>query len=224
MVGRLDGQYAGGMLPTSHLLAFAVTAFVLVAIPGPSVLFTIGRALTTGRRGALLTVVGNAGGVSVQVAAVALGVGAVVETSVEVFTVLKFAGAGYLVYLGVQAIRHRRSLTTSTDAVAMPTRTRKVLREGFVVGVTNPKMLIFLAAALPQFVDRTAGGLPLQMLFLGLLVLVITLASDSLWALAAGTARSWFADSPRRIELMGGAGGLAMIGIGASLAITGRKD
>lgn len=218
------GQYAGEMQPTSHLIAFAVTAFVLVAIPGPSVLFTIGRALTVGRRGALLTVAGNAGGLAVQVAAVALGVGAVVKASVEVFTVLKLAGAAYLVYLGVQAIRHRRALTTTVDAVAMPARTRRVLREGFVVGVTNPKMLIFLAAALPQFVDRSAGQLPLQMLFLGLLVLVIALASDSLWALAAGTARSWFADSPRRVELMSGAGGLTMIGIGASVAVTGRKD
>ncbi len=159
-----------------------------------------------------------------QVAAVALGLGAIVEASVEVFTALKLASAGYLVYLGVQAIRHRGSLTTGTEAVAMPTRTRTVLREGFVVGVTNPKMPIFLVAALPQFVDHSAGQLPLQMLLLGLLVPVITLASDSLWALVASTARSWFADSPRRIELMGGAGGLAMIGIGASLAITGRKD
>lgn len=201
-----------------------MTAFVLIAIPGPSVLFTVSRALTIGRRGALLTVVGNAGGVYVQVAAVALGVGAIVEASVEVFTVVKLTGAAYLVYLGVQAIRHRRSLTTDTDAVAIPAQTRKVLREGFVVGVTNPKMIIFLVAALPQFVDGNAGPLPLQMLLLGLTVPVITLVSDSLWALAAGTARSWFAVSSRRIELMGATGGLVMIGIGAGLAATGRED
>lgn len=212
------------MPSTTHLLAFAVTAFVLIAIPGPSVLFIIGRALSVGRRGALLTVVGNAGGLYLQVVAVALGVGAIVRSSVEVFTVLKFVGAAYLVYLGVQAIRHRRAPTTDTEAVVSPTRTRTVLQEGFVVGLTNPKMMTFLAAALPQFVDRSVGHVPGQMLLLGLLVLLIALASDSLWALAAGTARRWFADSPRRLERLGGAGGLAMIGIGASLAVTGRKD
>lgn len=210
--------------PTGHLLAFVVTAFVLIVIPGPSVLFTIGRALAVGQRGALLTVVGNTGGLYVQVIAVALGVSAIVEASVEVYTVLKLAGAAYLIYLGFQAIRHRRSLATSTATATIPTHDRKVLREGFVVGLTNPKMIIFLAAALPQFADRGAGQLSLQMLFLGLIVAGIALASDSLWALAAGTARSWFADSPRRIEWLGATGGLAMIGIGASLAATGRKD
>lgn len=212
------------MPPTSHLLAFAVTAFVLIVVPGPSVLFIVGRALAVGRRGALLTVVGNTAGLYVQVIAVALGVGAIEEASVEIYILLKLAGAAYLIYLGVQAIRHRRVLTTNPATATMPTRNRKVLREGFVVGVTNPKMIIFLAAALPQFVDRGAGQLPPQMLLLGLLVAVIALASDSLWALGAGTARSWFADSPRRIEVLGTTGGLAMIGIGASLAATGPKD
>ena len=108
---------------------------------------------------------------------------------------LKLAGGAYLVFLGVQAIRHRRRLATSPAAVAVPTQNRRVLREGFLVGVTNPKMIILLAVALPQFVDRGAGQLPLQMLLLGLLAAVIALASDSLWALATGTAGFWFADS-----------------------------
>jgi len=220
----LEGPYPGVMLPTSGLPAFAFTAFVLIAIPGPSVLFTVGRALSVGRRAALLTVVGNTGGLCVQVVSVAFGVGAIVAASVEVFTVLKLAGAAYLVYLGVQAIRHRRLLAADAETMVVATRTRRVLREGFVVGLTNPKMVIFLAAALPQFVDRSAGQVPLQMLFLGILVAIIALTLDSLWALAAGTARSWFVDSPRRIELMAGTGGLAMVGVGASLAVTGRKD
>ena len=211
------------MLPTTHLLAFALTAFVLIVVPGPSVLFTIGRAFTVGRRGALLTVVGNCCGLYVQVIAVAFGLGAIVQASVEVYTVLKLAGAAYLIYLGVQAIRNRRLLATATTNGTCP-QSRKVLREGFVVGLTNPKMIIFLAAALPQFVDRGAGQLPVQMLLLGLIVALIALISDSVWAFAAGTARSWFVDSPRRIEWLGASGGLAMIGVGASLAVTGRKD
>jgi threonine/homoserine/homoserine lactone efflux protein len=206
---------------TGQLLAFAAATSVLIAIPGPSVLFTVGRALAAGRRGALLTVVGGAGGAYVQVVAVAVGLGAIVERSAEAYTVLKLAGAAYLIYLGVQAIRHHRPPAADAPAVA---RTARPVRDGFVVGVTNPKMIVFLTAALPQFVDREAGGLALQMLVLGLVVPAISLVSDSLWALAAGTARSWFADSPRRIELLGVAGGVAMIGIGAVVAVSRRNS
>ncbi|MDT4900274.1 MAG: hypothetical protein QOJ78_1204, partial [Pseudonocardiales bacterium] len=98
------------MPPTDHLLAFVITSFVLIVIPGPSVLFTIGRALTVGRRGALLSAAGNSAGVYLQIVAVAFGVGALVRRSVEVYTVIKFAGAAYLIFLGVQAFRHRHSL------------------------------------------------------------------------------------------------------------------
>ena len=170
------------MPQTTQLVAFAVTAFVLILIPGPSVLFTVGRALSVGRRGALLTVLGNTGGLYVQVIAVALGVGAIVEASVEIYTVLKLAGGAYLVYLGVQAIRHRRSRATEMAVATVRTRNRRVLLEGFVVGLTNPKMIVFLAAALPQFVNRGAGQVTLQMLLLGLLVAAIAMGSDSLWA------------------------------------------
>jgi threonine/homoserine/homoserine lactone efflux protein len=210
--------------PTEHLLAFALTAFVLVVIPGPSVLFTIGRALSVGRRAALLTVVGNAAGVYMQVVAVALGLGTLVESSIAAFTAVKLAGAAYLIYLGVQAIRHRRLRHRAADTDAALTPTGKVLREGFVVGVTNPKMIVFLAAVMPQFVDGNVGHLPMQMLVLGAVVPAITLTSDGAWALAAGTAREWFARSPRRLEVMGGTGGLAMIGIGAGLVLSGRQD
>jgi len=210
------------MPPAGHLITFIVTAAVLIAIPGPSVLFTVSRALVVGRRGALLTVLGNAAGLYVQVLAVALGVGAVVARSTEVFTVLKLVGAGYLVFLGVQTIRHRR--TAPDMPPARHTGARRVLREGFVVGVTNPKMIVFLAVALPQFVEPEAGRVTLQMLVLGLLVLVIALVSDAAWALAAGTARDWFARSPRRVERLGATGGASIIGLGVGLALTGRPD
>src|SRR5262245_44160392 len=104
-----------GMPTLSQTLAFAVTATILVVIPGPSVLFTIGRALTIGRRGALLTVAGNALGMVVQVAAVALGLAALIETSAHVYTAIKLLGAAYLVFLGVKAIVHRRALVGDTS-------------------------------------------------------------------------------------------------------------
>ena len=212
------------MIPASHLLTFALLSFALILVPGPNVLFVISRSLMLGRAAGVATAAGGQVGIYVQVAAVAFGVGALVERSVAVFTVIKLAGAGYLVYLGVQALRNRRTLSAALESEAQRKTLRRILRDGFVVGVSNPKAIIFFLAVLPQFVDRPAGHVPEQMLLLGGIFLAIAVLCDSSWALAAGTARSWLVRSPRRLELIGGTGGLVMIGIGASLALTGRKD
>jgi threonine/homoserine/homoserine lactone efflux protein len=127
------------MPPRDHLLEFVVTAFVLIVIPGPSVLFVVSRGVALGRRAALATVAGNTGGVLVQVILVALGLGALVERSQAVFTVIKLAGAVYLVVLGVRMIRHRKPLAELTDATRVPRGTRTIVREGFFVGLTNPR-------------------------------------------------------------------------------------
>jgi threonine/homoserine/homoserine lactone efflux protein len=214
------------VVPASHILAFAAVVSVLIAIPGPSVLFTISRALTVGRRAALLTVVGNEAGLCVQLVAVAFGVGAVVQRSAQVITVIKLAGAAYLVFLGVQAIRHRRSMAEALAARVTPVRPLRAVRDGFVVGVANPKTIVFFVAGLPEFISSAPGHLPVpaQMLILGALFPVIALVLDSAWAAIAGTARQWLVGSPRRLALIGGTGGLVMIGLGVSLAATGRKD
>src|ERR1700733_332474 len=214
------------MVPVSHVLAFAALVSVLVAIPGSSVLFTISRALTVGRRAALLTVVGNELGLCVQVVAVAFGVGAVVQPSAQVITVIKLAGAVYLVFLGVQAVRHRRSMAEALTARITPVRPLRAIRDGFVVGVANPKTIVFFLVGLPAFTTTAPGHLPVpaQMLIRGALLPVVALVLDSAWAAVAGTARQWLVGSPRRLALIGGAGGLVMIGLGVSIAATGRKD
>ncbi|MGE5292289.1 MAG: LysE family translocator [Micromonosporaceae bacterium] len=213
-------------MPTDHVLAFAALVTVLIAIPGPSVLFTVSRALTVGRRSALFSVTGNELGASTQVVAVAFGVGALVERSAEIFTIVKLAGAAYVVYLGAQAIRHRKSMAEALAARVTPMPPLRAVRDGFVVGVTNPKTIVFFVAILPEFTDRTAGHLPVQtqMLILGALFPAIALILDSAWAAAAGTARQWLVRSPRRLALIGGTSGLMMIGLGVSIAATGRKD
>jgi threonine/homoserine/homoserine lactone efflux protein len=212
------------VLPTTHLLTFTVTAFVLIAVPGPSVLFTVSRAIALGRAAGVATVAGNTVGAFAQVVAVAFGIGPLVERSVALFTVLKLAGACYLVFLGVQAVRHRRSLAAALGAEMERKTTIRMMLDGFTVGVTNPKVIVFFAAMLPQFVDRQAGHVPVQIVALGAIFAGIALLSDSTWALAAGTVRAWLSNSPRRLELLGGTGGLLMIGIGARLALTGRRD
>ncbi len=203
----------------SSLVAFAVVSFVLIVIPGPSVMFVVGRALSLGRRAALVTVAGNAAGFYIQVVLVAVGLGAIVERSVAVFTTVKLIGAAYLVFLGVQAIAHRKVNAEPSIGGAEVVNHRSLFVDGFVVGIANPKTLIFFAATLPQFVDRGAAPAGLQMLALGVLFAAIALVSDSVWGLAAGTARTWFVSSPRRLELVGAAGGVAIVALGVRLAL-----
>jgi threonine/homoserine/homoserine lactone efflux protein len=209
----------------SHALAsFSVAAFILIVVPGPSVLFVVSRGVALGRRAAVVTAMGNAVGIYLQVVAVALGVGAIIERSMAVLSVIRLLGAAYLVYLGVQAVRHRRALASVLDVGAAAPERRSLALEGVVVGVTNPKWVVFFSAILPQFIDPAGGPVALQMLALGAIAVGIAVVSDSVWGMVAGTARSWLARSPRRLAALGGAGGLTMIGLGVRLAATGRKD
>lgn len=215
------------MVDSHRLLAFCAMSLLLSAVPGPSVLFVIGRALAHGRRTALSSVLGNALGGYVLVIAVAMGVGSVVERSVLLFNVIKLAGAAYLVFLGAKALRaswRDRAITRTASDAAPGGGGGGSVRAGFVVGVTNPKSIVFLTAVLPQFVDPEAGHAGLQMLLLGLAGTLLQLVSDGIWGLTASTARAWLGRSPRRMSLIGGTGGLAMIGLGASVAVTGRAD
>ncbi|HET9382918.1 MAG TPA: LysE family translocator [Streptomyces sp.] len=215
------------MVSSDRVAAFAAMSLLLIVVPGPSVLFVVGRALAQGRRAALATVAGNTTGAYVLVAAVALGVGTVVERSVLLFTALKLAGAAYLVYLGAKAWRDRGALRAAFAGggpVPAPPAGRRAFREGFVVGVSNPKTTVFFAAVLPQFAESGRGGVVVQMLLLGLVFNVIALVCDGVWGLVAAGARDWFASSPGRLSAVGGAGGLSMIGLGVAMAATGRAD
>lgn len=215
------------MVPDSaHLGAFLVASFLFIQVPGPSLLFTIGRALTVGRSDALWSVVGNAAGLLVQVLGVTLGLGALVAASAAAFTVLKLVGAAYVVWLGIQAIRHRgdaRAALLAGAGGARRTSSWASVRTGFVVGATNPKTIVFFAAFLPQFVNASAAAAP-QLLLLGVVFGVMAIASDSVWVLAASRARDWFARKPERLDRMGAAGGVMMIGLGATLATTGSTS
>jgi threonine/homoserine/homoserine lactone efflux protein len=206
-----------------QLLGFTVAAMVMIVIPGPGVLFVVGRALSHGRRTAMATAVGHAAGNYVVAAAVSVGLGEILQRSAVAFVVVKVAGAAYLAWLGIQAIRHRKSLADAFAAAAAPREGWRALRDGVVVGITNPKSYILFGAILPQFVNRGAGDVVGQMLLLSLVAVLLGGVSDCAWGFAASAVRNWFASSPRRFELVGGAGGLAMIGVGVTVAITGRK-
>jgi threonine/homoserine/homoserine lactone efflux protein len=212
------------VVSAGQLAGFTLASLVLIVIPGPGVLFVVGRALAHGRRTALATACGHAAGNYVVAACVAIGLGALLERSAEVFLAVKVAGALYLIWLGIHAIRKRKSLGGALAAASEPRRGWRAFLDGVLVGVTNPKSFILFGAILPQFVSRASGDVPGQMLLLGLVSALIGGMSDCCWGYAASTVRAWFASSPRRYELVGGAGGLAMIGVGVTVAITGRRS
>lgn len=197
------------------LTAFVLASIVIVAVPGPSVLFTIGRALVLGRRAALATVFGNATGITGQVLVIAVGLGSLVAASALAFSVIRVVGAGYLIWLGIQAIRHR------DDPAVDVQPSGSAFRQGMVVGFTNPKSLVFLSALLPQFVDRAAPMIP-QLLALGAVFVAIAVVLDSCWALAAARAKGWFATSPSRLGRLRAVGGSMLVGLGLVTLMTRR--
>jgi len=208
----------------SNLLGFAVAALVIIVVPGPSVLFVVSRGVTLGRRAALATVVGNTLGELVLACLVAFGVGGIIATSETVFTVVKIVGACYLAWLGWRHWRGRAALGASLRGVVAPKSIPTIVREGFIVGFTNPKTAVFFAAVLPQFVDHDHGVASLQMVVLAVVFSAIAVVSDGTWGLAAGTVRSWLTRRPHRLEIVGGAGGIAIMALGVRLALTGRRD
>jgi threonine/homoserine/homoserine lactone efflux protein len=211
------------VITSGQLIGFTLASLVIIVIPGPGVLFVVGRALSHGRRTAVATAAGHAAGNYVVAACVAVGLGSLLQRSEQLFLAVKIAGALYLIFIGVRAFRHRHSLAEAmTAASAGPSDSWRALRDGVIVGVTNPKAFILFGAILPQFVNRAAGSVPAQMLLLATVSVCMGLASDSVWGISASAVRGWFARSPRRYAMVGGAGGLAMIGVGVTIAFTGR--
>jgi len=185
---------------------------VIILVPGPSVLFAIGRALILGTKAALISVFGNALGVGIQILIVALGLGVLIQQSPDVFFVIKVLGALMIGYLGLKAIWQRKKIDLGGSNL-VPSG-KKVLSESVVVGITNAKTLVFFIAALPSFVDPAAGNPSAQMLVLGAFFLIIGVSSDSVYAIAAGKARNWLGGSDKRLANFRGIGGLALALLG----------
>ncbi len=207
-------------MSTSQIIAFAVASALLIAVPGPSVLFVIGRALALGKFAAWLSAAGNALGTLLLAGVVAIGLGPLLQRSETLLLVVKLVGAAYLMLLGYRAVRSAGSsafeIETPVDGSAVG-RLRS-LREGFVVGVLNPKSLVFFSAALPQFVNAGNGNVPFQIAMLGLIFSAIALTLDSGWAFFAGSVRGWFARDSKRIRRTTQSGGIVMIALGGGLA------
>jgi threonine/homoserine/homoserine lactone efflux protein len=221
---RRDDDHHNGDVPTTNQwLAFVVASALFIQVPGPSLLFTIGRALTVGRRDALLSVLRNALGVTTQVFLVAVGLGAVVAASAEAYTVLKIVGAAYVVWLGIQAIRHRADARAALGAVdhlqIAPATTLHSLRVGFTVGLTNPKTIVFFVAFLPQFIDPHAAVYR-QLWVLAITFVVLATLNATMYAVFASTAARLLA-SPRAQRRFNVAGG-SLLSIAGAWALLAR--
>lgn len=208
------------MPPIGDVIAFAIASFLIIIIPGPSVLFTIGRGISYGKKAALVNVAGNSVGMFIGSLAVAIGIGTFVQSSDIAYALVGVLGGGYLVYLGYDAIKTRKDVAQALVTKSDPKSSTQLFKQGFVVGFLNPKSLVFFAAILPQFVDRSQGQIILQMIFLATVFFVIAVISDGTWGIVAGTARNWLAQTPNRIEKISGAGGLIIIALGVSVIIS----
>lgn len=168
------------MMNTELLLTFTMSVVVIVAVPGPSVMFIVGRALSAGRPAALAPAAGKTVGAMAQGAIVAFGLGSLVAGSGTAYNVMKTGGAAYRVLLGANTVRNREH-SKSPDQSAHPGTGRQHLRQGFVVGITNPKSIVFLAAALPQFVDPVRGHVVTQILVLLIVYSLLCMVGDTSW-------------------------------------------
>ena len=199
----------------SRLWEYLIATVLIILAPGPSVLFTIARAIAWGRVAAIATVIGNAFGMFLVSVLVAFGLGPLLQSSKLFYNGIQWAGGAYLIYLGYAAIAASR-----VDAQGMQkTEGSKPsfftsLKNGFWVGVLNPKSVVFFAAILPQFVDQEKNNVTAQLLLLGAIFATVALISDGSYGLLAGTVRSWLAGDVKRLIFMRRLGGVVMIGLG----------
>ncbi len=199
---------------------FAVAATLLLLTPGPAVLYIVARSVEQGRIAGLASAFGITTGTLVHVLASTLGLSALLASSTLAFAVVKYAGAGYLIYMGVRRILKRTD--TSASPLELPRRSMaRLYRDGFIVNLLNPKTALFFLAFLPQFVDPSRGAVPFQIAFLGLLFTLMGLTSDGLYALVAGTAGVWVKRQSRYLDWERYVTGSVFIGLGVTAALVG---
>jgi threonine/homoserine/homoserine lactone efflux protein len=202
------------MVPT-RIWEYVVTAFLIILAPGPTVLFVIARAISWGKATAVASVLGNNIGAFLISLLIAFGLGPILQSSTAAFIAVQVAGGLYLIYLGIQAIRHSAIHAGDMRNVVgnKPTFFQSA-KDGFIVGILNPKVWVFFAAILPQFVDRDKGHVIGQLILMGAIFSFIAFFSDSTWGVIAGIIRGWLATETKRLVRMRVIGGSVMILLG----------
>jgi len=209
------------MLDASTALLFCGAALLLLIVPGPAVLYIVARSASQGRRAGLVSVAGIHVGTLVHIAAAAAGLSALIVTSAAAFSVVKFAGAAYLVVLGINTLRQRRSAALSASEPAHRT-SRRIFVDGVVLNILNPKTAVFFLAFVPQFVDVDRGATTAQVIMLGSLFVALGLATDGAYAIAGGWIGDRLRRSPRASRRSDTTAGAIYVGLGITTALAGR--
>ena len=207
----------------STLLLFATASFALIVVPGPAVLYVITRSLDQGRSAGLASVAGVSVGAYVHIIAAAIGLSALLTSSVIAFSMVKYAGAAYLIYLGLQKLLSEPKLETDPNLISQPLK--KIFLEGVVVNILNPKAALFFLAFLPQFVDASLGNVAGQILLLGTVFVLVALVSDGAYALLASTFGTLLKQSRRSLHVQHYVSGgvYVALGLGAALSGSGKN-
>jgi len=207
----------------NQVVGFGAACLALIAIPGPSVLFIIGRTLALGRRASIVTIFGNALGAYTLGIVVSLGAGPLLQRFPSSLIVVQLAGAAFLCWLGIDTIRSRETSHELDDATGsgrlVGRGNYRALRQGYIVGVTNPKVLVVFAVIMPTFLVQSVQPLAVQMILLALVPVIIGLLSDSAWSVFSGAGRRWFADNDKRMSMLSVIGGCLMICLAGFLAL-----
>ncbi|HMN81603.1 MAG TPA: LysE family translocator [Burkholderiaceae bacterium] len=206
----------------ANLGLFVSAALVLLLVPGPAVLYILARSVEQGRTAGLVSILGIHTATLVHVAAAALGLSALLASSALAFSLIRYAGAAYLIWLGVRKLFGPPPIADAAGVLPRRSRTR-LFRDGFIVNLLNPKTALFFLAFLPQFVEVERGHLAMQIAFLGMLFTAIGFVTDSFYALAAGTAGNWLKRSPGYLKAERWVSGVVFIGLGLTAAFAGNQ-
>jgi len=204
-------------LPTIGV--FVAAAFGLLIIPGPSVLYIVARSIDQGRQAGLVSALGVGIANLLHVAAATLGLSALLMASALAFTVVKYAGAAYLIYLGVRTLLARGQ--AQANAVDRRQKLSRIFSQGVLVNLLNPKTALFFFAFLPQFVDPARGPAAMQFLFFGCLFVIMAICSDSTYAILAGTLGSRLKESTAFLRVQRYFAGSIYVALGVMTALTG---
>jgi threonine/homoserine/homoserine lactone efflux protein len=205
-------------LPT--LLTFAFAATLLIIVPGPNVIYIITRGIDQGRKAAIVSAAGVEVGMLFHIGAAVLGLSALVASSEIVFNVVKYAGAAYLIWMGITAIRNK-ALAVETAIASERAKPGRLFTQGLIVNVLNPKVGLFFIAFLPQFIEPGRGGSTVQVLVLGGVFLAIAVVSDMVYALASGSIGTWLSTREQIARQRDRFTGVVYILLGAFAAISG---
>jgi threonine/homoserine/homoserine lactone efflux protein len=201
----------------THLPLFIIASVVLILTPGPAVLYIIARSVDQGRHAGLISVCAIEVGNFMHVLAATLGLSALLLSSALAFTIVKYLGAAYLVYLGLRKLFTRNAIRPTGNS--QPRNLRRTFSQGVVVATLNPKTALFFVAFLPQFVDASLGAIAGQMLFLGCIFVMLAVISDSMYALLAGTVGQWLKGSRSAVRAERYLAGSVYIGLGVTAAL-----